>query len=159
MEREDILKEKYGGETGFSVPPGYFESLNAKIMADLPAYPEIQRKVEMTRWQRLKPYVYLAAMFAGIWLMMNMFNHLSGGFGSVSLDNPPEQIAYAMADYSADSYNHFVSQTSFELESEITDAYSSMSDFEQDFGYDFSPEYANMDVDFPTSESDGGRPV
>lgn len=159
MGKEEKLKEKYGTDTGFKVPEGYFESLNARIMADLPAYPEAPRQVELSRWQRLKPYVYLAAMFAGIWLMMNMFNHLSGGFGTVNLDNPPEQIAYAMADYSSDTYGHNVALKSYELESEITDTYSSMSDFEKDFGYDFRPEYAAMDVDFERTETKIAMPI
>ena len=55
--------------------------------------------VKMTRWQRMKPYVYLAAMFAGIWCTMKMVTMIqSAPAGTeVSLDNPPAMIAQAMS--------------------------------------------------------------
>ena len=28
----------------------------------------------VTKWQRVRPFVYMAAMFVGIWLMMKIFN-------------------------------------------------------------------------------------
>ncbi len=70
--QEDILIEKYGRKGGWTVPEGYFESVYKEIDAKLPSFPEAPRHVEMTAWQRMKPYVYLAAMFAGIWLMIHL---------------------------------------------------------------------------------------
>ncbi|MBR5639821.1 MAG: hypothetical protein IKW83_08670 [Muribaculaceae bacterium] len=37
--------------------------------------PEVQitEEEKPTLWVRLRPFVYMAAMFAGIWLMMNIF--------------------------------------------------------------------------------------
>ncbi len=29
-------------------------------------------------WQRVKPFAYMAAMFAGVWCMMSVFNHFTG---------------------------------------------------------------------------------
>lgn len=61
-------------KTGMTVPEGYFETFAAKMMEQIPA--DEPRVVEMPRrtlWQKVRPYAYMAAMFAGIWLMMNMF--------------------------------------------------------------------------------------
>lgn len=58
-----------------TVPEGYFESFAEKMMERIPA--DEPRVVEMPRrsfWQTVRPYAYMAAMFAGIWLMMNMFS-------------------------------------------------------------------------------------
>lgn len=161
MGKDKELKQKYGNDLGFRVPDGYFDTLNSRIMDQLPSYPAMPHNIEMSRWERLKPYVYLAAMFAGIWLMMNMLNHLSGGFGTVSLENPPEQIVSAMSDYPSEVGMRNVAQASFNLEADITDSYDSISDFADDFGYEFRSEYANMTVDFPSTDSnhDGGSPV
>ena len=92
MRHEDQLKDKYGTDPGFRVPDGYFEELNLKIMETLPPYPEAPRKVELSLWQKVKPYVYLAAMFAGIWLMMKVFHTVTTS-ESLNLDNPPAALA------------------------------------------------------------------
>lgn len=66
----------FGGHpgAGMKVPEGYFDSFAERVMAQLPA--EEPKVVELPRrglWATVRPYVYMAAMFAGIWLMMNMF--------------------------------------------------------------------------------------
>ncbi|MCM1004774.1 MAG: hypothetical protein NC402_00575 [Prevotella sp.] len=97
MKEEDKLKNKYGTQTGFSVPDGYFDTVFAKIDSDLPEYPKAQTVKSLSRWQRVKPYVYLAAMFGGIWCTMKMVNMMSNSQTEpVSLENPPAQIAQAM---------------------------------------------------------------
>ncbi len=99
MRQEDILKEKYGTDAGFRVPDGYFDNLNSAIMSKLPDYPEVEHVAPLSVWQRVKPYVYLAAMFAGIWCTMKMVTMIqSAPAGTeVSLDNPPAMIAQAMS--------------------------------------------------------------
>lgn len=144
MREEDILKERYGTDPGFRVPEGYFEKLHGEIMDKLPAYPEVERKVELSLWQRLKPYVYLAAMFVGIWLMMNVFHRVSG-YGAFSLDNIPETVAVAMA--SGDDYSLQQMETNdYELMNEIAANYDNFDEFESDFGYELKPQYASMEV-------------
>ncbi|MDR0834240.1 MAG: hypothetical protein LBN93_08685 [Candidatus Symbiothrix sp.] len=56
----------------FSVPEGYFDGLTDQIMAQLPAR-HTETAVKRTMWQQMKPWTYMAAMFAGISLMINMF--------------------------------------------------------------------------------------
>lgn len=59
------LKEKIGKTNPFKVPDGYFESFTDKLMEQLPDIPVSQTQ-EITTWQRVKPWVYMAAMFGGL---------------------------------------------------------------------------------------------
>lgn len=147
MNEEDRLIEKYGRNTGMKVPDGYFESVYDEISAKLPEYNHTRRFVEMTFWQRVKPYVYLAAMFAGIWLMMKVF-YISSQMGDMSLDNPPEQIVLAMSDASmSEEFATPVSAPDFELEEAVIRDYSDIDDFERDFGYKIDARYDKLKLD------------
>lgn len=70
-ENKDILS-KVGKEVGFKVPEGYFDSLADNIVKELPE-PKLTPVTPVTRWQRVRPYVYMAAMFVGMWLMSKVF--------------------------------------------------------------------------------------
>ncbi len=97
MKEEDQLRDKFGTETGFRVPDGYFDYIFNEIESRLPEHPGLKTPMPISRWQRLKPYVYLAAMFAGIWCTMKMVSMMSeSGQEEVSLSNPPQMIAKAM---------------------------------------------------------------
>ncbi len=144
--QEEKLIEKYGREGGWKVPEGYFESVYKEIDAKLPPYPETPRHVKMTAWQRVKPYVYLAAMFAGIWLMMKVFYNASGSV-ELNLDNPPEHIAMAMAESDfTDVYMMPETMSDLELEREVIKDYNSIEDFERDFGYQIESEYEDLSL-------------
>ncbi len=71
-DKKNILT-KLGKDPGFKVPDGYFESFTENLVKDLPE-PELTPIVPPTRWQRIRPFVYMAAMFVGIWLMMKIFD-------------------------------------------------------------------------------------
>lgn len=73
---------------GMTVPEGYFEDFQRRIMDSLPELPVAEPEKPRTKWQIIRPYVYMAAMFAGVYLMMNMFS-LTGIF------NHSEQSYYA----------------------------------------------------------------
>ncbi|MBD5284067.1 MAG: hypothetical protein HDR95_02090 [Bacteroides sp.] len=147
MKEEKLLEERIGRNPGFKVPEGYFDDLYSKVSASLPEYPEAPRAPRLSTWQKLKPYVYMAAMFAGIWCMMKVFHTAASGSTNLSLDTPPEAVAVVMADpEAADVYLRESYESDFELESEVLSQYDSMSDFEKDFGYDLKPEYANMHI-------------
>lgn len=65
----DKLKEK----NPFTVPEGYLEGLSESIMSKLP---EPVREVEakqITFFTRIKPWFYMAAMFAGLGLFFKFF--------------------------------------------------------------------------------------
>ncbi len=72
----DILDHR-SGET---VPEGYFDSFRSRMKLELPerrweyeGESVDEAKGGRKLWTKLRPYVYMAAMFAGVWLMMNMF--------------------------------------------------------------------------------------
>lgn len=70
-------------QAGMSVPEGYFEAFAERMAAALPYRPEAeeqsrQQVPKRTTWQNIRPYIYLAAMFAGVWLMMQMFTMMGG---------------------------------------------------------------------------------
>lgn len=71
-EKADILS-KIGKDAGFKVPDGYFDDFAERVAKDLPK-PTLTPIEPVTRWQRIRPFVYMAAMFVGIWLMMKIFD-------------------------------------------------------------------------------------
>ena len=78
MKREDsTLLNKYGKDPGFKVPENYFADFNKRMADMLPDVEITHVDVKPTMWQRLKPFAYLAAMFAGVWCMMSVFSHFT----------------------------------------------------------------------------------
>ena len=78
MKREDsTLLNKYGKDPGFKVPENYFEDFNKRMAEMLPDVEITPVDIKPTMWQRLKPLAYMAAMFAGVWLMMSVFSHFT----------------------------------------------------------------------------------
>lgn len=78
MKHEDstILK-KYGKDPGFKVPENYFDDFNTRMTRMLPDVEITPIDIKPTMWQRIKPFAYMAAMFAGVWLMMTVFSHFT----------------------------------------------------------------------------------
>lgn len=54
----------------FKVPENYFETLNEEIMNQLPEI-EYVAAPPVTLWEKVKPWVYLAAMFIGIYVTVD----------------------------------------------------------------------------------------
>ena len=66
MKEEDILLKKLGKGNSFKVPDGYFENLASEVMNKLPEKEKVVFKEEpVSTWTRLKPLLYMAAMFVG----------------------------------------------------------------------------------------------
>lgn len=145
MKEEDKLKEKFGQDPGFRVPDGYFNEIFSKISESLPER-ENAKPMPLTRWQRVKPYVYLAAMFAGIWCMMKMF-HMMTVMPEVSLDKPPVVVAEALAKPEVIEELTLVENLNEdELVAEIAENYPDFEEFEDDFNYELEDEYAEIDL-------------
>lgn len=70
-EETDLLK-RCGTENPFTVPEGYFEHFTEQLMEKLPER-EAQPAPRLTLWTRVKPWVYMAAMFCGLMLSVRMF--------------------------------------------------------------------------------------
>lgn len=72
MKENRKILDEIGGKSGFTVPEDYFKNLSTRITEQLPER-EAPKIEIVTPWQRLRPYIYMAAMFAGIWLMVQVF--------------------------------------------------------------------------------------
>lgn len=133
MKQEEEILNKYGKDSGMRVPEEYFRNLESCIMESLPPYVSGPKEVELTRWQRVRPYVYLAAMFCGIWLMMKLFHTVSEPM-TLSLDNPPSAVVQLMEQdlYEPESINMPLS-SGYDLEEEVIMNYDSFEEFEKDF--------------------------
>ena len=82
-DKENIL-DIIGRKDGMTVPDGYFADFQARMEALLPVneQAETPREIEAPRsfWDRVRPFVYMAAMFAGVWCMVKMsvsYTHLT----------------------------------------------------------------------------------
>lgn len=91
-EEKDILG-KINRQDGLSVPEGYFSDFAKRMAASLPENDLESSAKESTLiaprsfWHRVRPYVYMAAMFAGVWCMLKMFSLMSDG--STSFEHSP----------------------------------------------------------------------
>ena len=145
MKEERLLEERFGRDSGMRVPENYFDEVFTKISAELPAMPERPVAPHLSTWQKIRPYIYMAAMFAGIWCMMKVFHTVSSDSNQLSLDAPPEAVALAMSDpESVDVLLPETYESDYELETDVLSQYDSMEEFQEDFGYEISPHYKDM---------------
>lgn len=94
------LLERIGRNDGMTVPEGYFAEFAARMEGMLPLNleaeaPEVAyRQQKRTLWTRVRPYVYMAAMFAGVLCMTKMFG-LMGQTDTLDMriDRNPVMIA------------------------------------------------------------------
>ena len=135
MKQEEELIAKYGKDSGMKVPEGYFPDLEKHIMESLPPYPQSMPVSPLSRWQRVKPYVYLAAMFCGIWLMMKVF-HTATQPMSMNLDNPPAALVELLEgnlDYDVNYMPLYMENFDDDIDEELLMSYDNIEDFEKDF--------------------------
>jgi hypothetical protein len=72
MEKDDIVLDKIEKKDPFKAPENYFEDFFANMIMQLPEHPVEMPKV-INLWEKIKPWVYMTAMFAGISLIINLF--------------------------------------------------------------------------------------
>ena len=78
MKQDDsTILNKYGKDPGFKVPENYFEDFNKRMTEMLPDVEITPIDVKPTMWQRVRPLVYMAAMFAGVWCMLQVFSNFT----------------------------------------------------------------------------------
>lgn len=100
-EQRDILTE-INRRDGMTVPDGYFESFAAKMAEALPQRNEAENPGAIilpppTLWTRVRPYVYLAAMFAGVWCMLKMFSLMASPTDANSVIDKNPVLAEAIS--------------------------------------------------------------
>ncbi len=80
---------------GMTVPEGYFADFAARMASSLPENDlerqaaQEPRTVRKSLWLSVRPYVYMAAMFAGVWCMLKMFTMLSSTPASSPFEQNP----------------------------------------------------------------------
>lgn len=91
MNEELEIIKKCGKGNPFKVPEGYFEDFASNLMAQLPTKEEMTVEAELaepriTPWQRIKPWIYLAAMFIGtiVCVRVVLGEHPNGAANNVS---------------------------------------------------------------------------
>ncbi len=95
MKQDSEILDKIGKDPGFRVPDNYFADFAKQMEQSLPEK-VFKKEPKPTRWMRIRPWVYMAAMFAGIWCMMQIFSDMKNAVNR-NLDYNPE-IADAMND-------------------------------------------------------------
>ena len=73
MGKEDNILRKAGTSNPFRVPDHYFENFTQELMNKLPEKEPMPLMSEPTLWQRVKPWIYMTAMFCGIMLSVRVF--------------------------------------------------------------------------------------
>ena len=73
MGKEDNILRKVGTGNPFRVPEHYFDNFTEELMGKLPEKESLPFSTEPTLWERVKPWVYMAAMFCGIMLSVRIF--------------------------------------------------------------------------------------
>lgn len=102
--------DRPGHPDGMTVPEGYFEKFAASMADKLPLNDLEQQPAEelkpRTTWMKLRPFIYMAAMFAGIWCTMKMFTMLQHAPADLSV--PATETADHIAAILPDDYNDYL---------------------------------------------------
>lgn len=98
MKQTDDILTKIDRRTGMTVPDGYFEDFTRRMADMLPEqeWESQPQPAKRSLWVKLRPYAYMAAMFAGVWLMLNAVNIIKPNGDSAMMSDPV--IAQAMDD-------------------------------------------------------------
>lgn len=71
MKEEDRIKKTLGTENPFRVPDGFFDQLASEVMQKLPEKEPVIIH-EPTKWEKIRPLIYMAAMFIGAALIIRV---------------------------------------------------------------------------------------
>lgn len=94
MKEETDLKKRIGKDNPFRVPEGYFENLTEQIMDKLPETDNTKEEKEISLWEKIKPWVYMTAMFCGMMFGLKVMM----GDKSMESQNATEGISIASND-------------------------------------------------------------
>ena len=90
--QHDIL-DKLGKDSGFKVQENYFEEFNQKMLDSLPEVTITDTEKPTSLWIKARPFIYMAAMFVGVFLMITMFKMTkSDGGPGYKADNETHQF-------------------------------------------------------------------
>ena len=88
-DKDSNILDTIGHRDGMTVPEGFFEDFARRMEGLLPENPDAEQTrvlAPKTVWERIRPFVYMAAMFAGIWCMLKMFTLMNPANVDLSID-------------------------------------------------------------------------
>lgn len=133
MKTENDILSKLGNDSGMKVPEGYFADFASRMAKELPAQDfeneQSPKVLPRSRWQQMRPYIYLAAMFMGIWCMMKMFNLMQPTDTNLSIDSNPTLISALNDDSFAEDFYYEEYIDDSEILEDMYDEGMSTSDF------------------------------
>lgn len=104
MRKEEELRKRFGRENPFSVPENYFDGFAGKmqeLVSKEPVAPHTAAQEDRrTLFVRMKPYLYLAALFAGLYFSINVVKYRQ----SIADKPKAESVAAANNANSEDAY-------------------------------------------------------
>lgn len=92
MKQETDILKQINRRDGMTVPEDYFAGFAERMARELPDRQSAASPSPSTRrslWATVRPYVYMAAMFAGVWCMLKMFTIMSGPSDLRPMDSNP----------------------------------------------------------------------
>ena len=114
MKEDTNLKHKFGTDNHFTVPEDYFKNLVPNIMEQLPEQ-EVEETPHIRLWDRVKPWVYMAAMFCGLMFMIRGAVSYSGALSKKEITTeeqfselPDEYIDPVLNQMMIDDYTLYV---------------------------------------------------
>lgn len=114
MKDDKNILDKVDRKSGMTTPDNYFADFAEKMIQSLPEKKEPIITQPVTTWQRIRPFVYLVAMFAGVWCMVKMVNLITSNPTSGFSQSTEQIVAEAIQDES------FIEEYCYEDFSEYT---------------------------------------
>ena len=103
METKRITLENIDKKVPFKVPENYFAQFTDTLMANLPAKetPKIRR---VSMWDKSKPWVYMAAMFLGLFFTIQLITKNSDSAPTATNTMQMEQNYWGDVEISEDEF-------------------------------------------------------
>ena len=124
QEEDSKILSKLGKKSGFTTPENYFNDFAKNLAEKLPEAAAPEEKEKPNLWVQFRPYVYMAAMFAGVFCMIQVFNLFNGSSSQNPMANGQlggtEIVVGADSDTTARSYRDSVENSNATFET-ITD--------------------------------------
>ena len=106
MKDDNELMARCGKEHPFKVPEGYFEQFHEQLMSNLPNTTSAPAPTaQVSLMMRIKPPLYMAAMFAGIVFMIQSLMYVQ----QIRLTD--DNIAFLEEGYTEEEVDHFMSSS------------------------------------------------
>jgi hypothetical protein len=100
MKKELDNRERLKGEHPFKTPEGYFENFTSLMMSQLPEK-KYEQPRKVTMMERIRPWLYMAAVFAGLGLFFKAI---------IGFSDPSATLSTRQAEVEADYLEYLESQ-------------------------------------------------